>query len=131
MKSLITALALLASVIIAHAETYRVIDGDTFVLGQERIRLKGPDAPELRSSRCLAERRMARKATIRLGELLMHEPIRIQRDGIDRYGRTLAYVYTADDQEVGEVLVAEGLAVKWKPGRAAWAERAKYWCGKE
>ena len=49
-------------------------------------------------------------------------PIRIERHG------TLAYVITGDGREAGEVLIAEGLAVEWKPGRAAWSARALHWC---
>ena len=41
---------------------------------------------------------------------------------------TIVRVYAADGREAGAVLVAEGLAVAWKPGKAAWADRARHWC---
>ena len=104
-----------------------IIDGDTFDIGTERIRLKGPDAPESHKARCAAEQVVAKQATNRLQQLLAAGPITIQRDGIDRYGRTLAVVMTGG-VDVGEALIAEGLAVRWQPGRRAWAERARHWC---
>lgn len=74
-----------------------VIDGDTLKCGSEHIRLLGIDAPELpghcRKGRvCVAgdpyTSRDSLQAVIRSG------PARIQRVGKDRYGRTLAEVWS-------------------------------------
>ncbi len=85
-------------------------------------------ASESFHSRCEAELIVALRAKQRLLQLLDAGPIRIERHGRDRYGRTLAYVITGDGREAGEVLIAEGLAVEWKPGRAALRARALHWC---
>ena len=55
-------------------------------------------------------------------------PIRIQRDGRDRYGRTLAMVF-AGDTDVGAALLSEGHALRYQPGREAKLARLKAWCG--
>ena len=68
-----------------------VIDGDTVRMGDERIRLRGIDAAEMRAG-CDAERRLAILTKRRLTELLTAGPITIQRDGLDRYRRTLATI---------------------------------------
>ena len=44
------------------AAEVRVIDGDTFALGRERIRILGIDAPETANrARCEAERRALKR----------------------------------------------------------------------
>ena len=135
LKATLLALALTTATA-AHAELVavtgivRIIDGDTFVLDGERIRLEGPDAPELHKARCPNEKAVAVQATERLQELIGTGPLLIERHGLDRFGRTLAFVYANGDgeHEVGDILIEERLAVEWKPGRAAWAERARHWC---
>lgn len=72
----------------------RVVDGDTLRCGSERIRLLGIDAPEL-PGHCAPGRNCAPgdgfASTTSLEKALIG-PIRIQRVGSDRYGRTLALV---------------------------------------
>lgn len=84
------------------------LDGDTIHCGEERVRLAGIDAPE-RRARCEAERRLAAAATERLGSL-MAEGVRLSTTGQDRYGRALAVVRDPKGEDLGEVLVREGLA---------------------
>jgi len=105
----------------------RVIDGDTIDVGGERIRLLDIDTPELRG-RCDSETALARQAAARLTALIVGTRWVIHRVARrDRYGRTLATLYTtaADGTPVsiGQILVAEGLAVKW-------AGRRHDWCGR-
>lgn len=100
-----------------------VVDGDTFWLDGEKIRIANIDAPEIRG-RCDREKRMARNATLRLADLLQNRPIRIAENGTDRFGRTLAIVRT-DSGDVGAKLVAESLAVSWHGRR----QPAQTWCG--
>ena len=83
----------------------RLIDGDTFAYGTERIRIRGFDAPEKSESGGF-------EATQRL-DLLLHEgSVTIVPEALDKYGRTVADVYV-DDRNVAEVLRSEGYA---KPG---------------
>ena len=46
----------------------------------------------------------------------------MSQSGIDRFGRTLACLRTVEG-DVGEILLAEELALPWQPGPAAEAHR--------
>jgi micrococcal nuclease len=105
-----------------------IIDGDTFRLGTEIIRLLGADTPETYRPRCAAELRLGGAAKARLGTLLLGVAPVVVRSGVDRYGRTLAVVRTPTGEDVGEVLIREGLALPWRPGPAAKAQRLRAWC---
>ena len=98
----------------------RVIDGDTFVYGDERIRIADIDTPELRG-RCPEETRLARQATERLDALLAAGPFELHKVGRDRdrYGRQLRVV-TRNGRSLGDVLVSEGLARTWSGRREPW-----------
>ncbi|MCK0530238.1 thermonuclease family protein [Sphingobium agri] len=98
-----------------------VIDGDTFRLGGETIRIADIDTPETHPARCPEEASLGAQATERLRELLnagsfMLQPI--DRDQ-DRYGRSLRIVMRGD-QSIGAMLVAEGLARPWMGSRQPW-----------
>ncbi len=88
-----------------------VIDGDTIVIRGEHIRLLGINAPELKG-KCRAESVRALRARSRLMKLIESAQIDIDRDGFDRYRRTLAKVSVAGT-DLGHVLMREGLARKW------------------
>ncbi|WIJ24333.1 thermonuclease family protein [Devosia sp. RR2S18] len=91
----------------------RVGDGDSFRLGEERIRLLGLDAPELNQACTDAGGRdwpCGRQARNRLAELLDSGPIHCQPEDRDQYGRLLARC-SLGDRDIGQLLVAEGLAV--------------------
>ena len=86
----------------------------------EKIRLLRLDTPEKgHQAECLAERRLSRLATERLTELLA-DGIIIERDGVDRYGRTLAVVKDGDGRDVAEVLVLEGYGKVWEGRQVDW-----------
>lgn len=105
-----------------------IVDGDTIAVGHERIRLIGIDTPESFRSRCEAELVHALEAKQRLRELLRAGPVEIERNGQDRYGRTLARV-RAGGVDVAAVLLAEGFALPYVPGKAAKDARLHIWCG--
>lgn len=88
-----------------------VVDGDTIIVRGERIRIEGINAPELKGE-CHEESVRARRARSRLMELLEAAKIDIERNGIDRYRRTLASV-SVGGTDLGHVLMREGLARKW------------------
>ncbi|QKV19711.1 thermonuclease family protein [Oricola thermophila] len=100
-----------------------VVDGDTLWLDGEKIRIVNIDAPEVKG-RCRAERERAATATRMLASLVSNRPIRLDREGRDRYGRTLASLVTPEG-DVGSALVAQRLAVHWRGRR----EPAETWCG--
>jgi len=97
----------------ATSAAVRVIDGDTFDYGGERIRIADIDTPEVRG-RCPEERAQAARATRRLRALLAAGPFQLVRSGRDedRYGRKLRVV-VRDGRSIGDMLVAEGLARTW------------------
>ncbi|MCA0920207.1 thermonuclease family protein [Pseudooceanicola nanhaiensis] len=95
-----------------------VVDGDTIWFEREKIRLLSIDAPELFSPKCSQEALQAREARDRLADLLNGE-MRVEREGEDRYGRTLARVFV-DGRDVGELLVREGLVRRWVGRREPW-----------
>lgn len=97
------------------APVLRVVDGDTIhVLRSGRdvtIRLIGIDTPEVDwyggEAECYGDR-----AGRFLMRLLQDERVRLEfdRERIDPYDRTLAYVYLPDGRMVNEVLVRRGFA---------------------
>jgi endonuclease YncB( thermonuclease family) len=82
------------------AQAIRVHDGDTFYVGDQKIRLRGVNTPELGQPRADA-------ATRRLSELLAEGPVRIVPRAEDVYGRTVADVY-AHGRNVSTILRREG-----------------------
>jgi endonuclease YncB( thermonuclease family) len=99
-----------------------VIDGDTFKLGDRKIRIIGIDAPELASPRCPAEAALARRASDRLLQLLNQGPFdmvahRLQRE--DRNGRDLM-VIRRGDVTIGATLMEEGLAHRYIGSKRSW-----------
>jgi endonuclease YncB( thermonuclease family) len=102
----------------------RVVDGDTFLLDGERIRLADIDTPEVHG-RCPFETALAARATARLRTLLAQGPFDLHplpsgRDR-DRYGRQLRIV-TRGGRSIGDVMVAEGLARTWSGRREGWCQ---------
>lgn len=113
---------------VASVRQIRVIDGDTIALGSEHIRLLDIDAPETHSPRCAAELAKGREATDYLRRLVAGAGgAAIERAGLDKYGRTLAHL-SLDGRDAGDLMLRAGLAVRWRPGHAAWEERAAHWC---
>lgn len=78
-----------------------IIDGDTIDVRGERIRILNIDAPESFRSRCEAELKLALRTKERLAELLRSGAAQIDREGQDRYRRTLATL-SVREGDVGE-----------------------------
>ena len=101
----------------------RASDGDSFRLGDDRIRLLGLDAPELTQDCADADGRLwpcGRAARDRMAQLLAAGPADCRPEDIDQYDRLLATCSVAG-RDLGATMVAEGLAVS--SGRY-WAEEA-------
>ena len=98
-----------------------VVDGDTFWIDGEKIRVADIDAPETHPPRCAEEARLGNAATDRLQALLNAGPVTlvsIDRD-TDRYGRKLRVVERGG-VSLGDRLVSEGLARPWEGRRRPW-----------
>ncbi|MEI9851231.1 MAG: thermonuclease family protein [Sphingomonas sp.] len=98
-----------------------VVDGDTFRMAGERIRIADIDTPETHPPRCAEEARLGEAATRRLHALLNAGPVTLEpvdRD-TDSYGRKLRIV-TRGGRSLGDTLVAEGLARPWTGRRQPW-----------
>lgn len=98
----------------------RVTDGDTFRVSDERIRIANIDTPEMPGrARCAVEAERAVAAKARLTQLLAAGPVVLEREGLDRYGRTLATV-RVNGVDIGEQLIREGEAQRWMGRKATW-----------
>lgn len=101
-----------------------VIDGDTFYMGSQSIRIADIDTPETRPPRCAYEAELGKRATDRMLELLNAGRFTLQpaddRDE-DRYGRKLRIVSLNDDS-LGGILVSEGLVREWTGRRQPWCD---------
>lgn len=104
-----------------------IVDGDTIGFGSERIRILNIDAPESYQPNCEKELVAGLKAKERLAQLVRAGMIVVQREGKDRYGRTLARL-SVDGRDIGETLVREGFALPWQEGAQAKQARTARWC---
>lgn len=100
-----------------------VVDGDTLWLNGENIRLKDFDTPEPQTQICggAAEVALAHRASAKLLDLLNGNEWTIERFGYDNTSsrRTLATI-RINGRDVGDILIAEGLARLWPNGREFW-----------
>ena len=99
-----------------------VVDGDTIRHRGERIRLLGINTPEIGSPACAREARLGEQAARRLVEILNEGPFDIVAAGgrdEDRYGRKLRDLRRAG-RSLGDRLVAEGLAHRWRGYKESW-----------
>lgn len=89
-----------------------VADGDTLTLltqthrgpVERRVRLAGIDAPE-------SHQPFGQRAQQMLASLCFGQPARLDLDGTDRYGRLIAHVYCASNENsANEMLLQAGLA---------------------
>ena len=99
------------------------VDGDTIVCRGETIRIENIDAAEMPPhSKCAFEADLAIKAKLFIGDRLARGRVVLERDQKrpkDRYGRTLALV-KVDGVDLGEALMAAGLARPWEGKRRPW-----------
>jgi micrococcal nuclease len=100
----------------ARNDRLTIIDGDTFAIGPERIRIAGMDAPETHPSRCAEEARLGNEATEKLSALLASGTVTMSGSGHDRYGRELKQVFV-NGVDVAGVMIATGLARSYDGGK--------------
>lgn len=106
-----------------------MVDGDTFKLGQRKIRIVGIDAPETHPANCAEEARLGEAATVELMRLLNQGPFdmtgRID-NARDRYGRDLRVVTRkrpdGTTQSIAEDMRASGLARRYLGRKSGWCD---------
>jgi endonuclease YncB( thermonuclease family) len=114
-----------------------VVDGDTIRVTGETFRLVGFDAPETYRAQCSSERQLGNRATFRLRQLVASGGLDLERvacacrtgtEGTPRcnYGRSCG-ILRARGQDVGAVLIAEGLARAFVCGPTSCPKRES-WC---
>ncbi len=99
-----------------------VVDGDTFWLNGEKVRIADINAPETHGAGCASEQALGDRATRRLIVLLNAGPFELKVSGsrtTDRYGRSLRVVERGG-RSIGTQLVDEGLAEPWHGRRSNW-----------
>ena len=104
-----------------------VIDGDTFKIGERRVRIIGIDAPETHPARCQEEARLGEDATAKLQELLNQgafEMVAPIYGSHDKYGRDLRTVQRrlpdGSLQSIAEDMRTSGLAHRSAGFKTAW-----------
>jgi endonuclease YncB( thermonuclease family) len=99
-----------------------VHDGDTIRCGAERVRIADIDAPELpdspkcegyRSRWAWCDYALGYRSRDALRGFIAGGQVRITRQGVDRYGRTLALV-SVNGVDAGRWLVSRKLARVWR-----------------
>lgn len=100
----------------------RVVDGDTVDLeclgeGRFRARLTGFDTPETHRPDCAQEALLGQAATRRLRAMISDaRSVEARLGRWDRYDRRLVQL-SVDGRDVGQRLIAEGLALPYDGGR--------------
>ena len=104
------------------------VDGDNIRCDGQNLRdmgdgapfVSGYDAPEIRDAACQQELKLGRAATARMEELLRTPGLKIYDSAErDQYDRPLVWAVLPDGRTIGSVMIAEGLAVEWRPGHSA------------
>jgi micrococcal nuclease len=103
-------------------------DGDTCTVdrdilpGRDRVRLRNADTPEIKG-KCAAEKHLAQQARA-FALQLVGKVVTLGDVKVDKYARRVdAYVIMPDGRDLGQALIAAGLARPYSGGkRAGWCE---------
>lgn len=115
-----------------------VTDGDTIRVSGEPVRLVGFNAPETSNARCDLERELGDRATVRLKALVTGGRLdfvivacacRAGTEGTANcnYGRSCGTL-RVEGRDLGDILVAEGLAVPFVCGATRCPATPRPWC---
>ena len=96
-----------------------VVDGDTFWMKGEKIRVEGYDSPEMGEPKCARPAAGAVEARSALAELLNSGEVTLDRSGTDKYGRTLATV-RVDGVDITRLMIGAGHGRRYSPGQQPW-----------
>jgi len=99
-----------------------IVDGDTIWLNGLNLRLASYDTPEPYYEICggAAEVALAKRASSRLAQLLNSNAWTVETHGIDSTGERVRATIRIDGRDVGDTLIAEGLARSWPDGEEFW-----------
>ena len=114
-QSVLAAFLLLTSPAGAAERGFTNYDGDTL---RATFRVANIDTPEIKGA-CAAERQLAARAKSFTAAWLARGQVTIEQTGVDRYGRVLARI-SRGGEDLGEALIAAGLARPWKGRRETW-----------
>lgn len=119
---------------------FTVTDGDTIHLKGEvkGMRLVGFNAPEVFSPHCSRERGLGYRATARLEELVASSDLELEKvpcaclPGTEgtyecNYGRSCG-ILRANGEDIGRILISEGLAVPYVCGITSCPPKPSPWC---
>jgi micrococcal nuclease len=99
-----------------------VIDGDTIVSGEEHVRISNLDAPDIGShAKCAREAARgweARRYAVALIRGASSIEV-VRREGLDRYGRTLARVLV-DGRDFARLMIGAGHGRPWRGRSSNW-----------
>lgn len=106
------------------AERVRVLNADVLVIDGRHVRLAGAAVPQpIPDARCWAEALAAKQATLAVRDMVRSaHDLRVEPTGrTDEYSRTVAYVLL-DEQNLAEVLHAQGMSADKPAGRFGWCD---------
>ncbi|OEC93625.1 hypothetical protein A9Z06_09000 [Rhizobium sp. YK2] len=121
-------------------QSFSITDGDTIRMDDgTRVRLVRFNAPEVFHPKCSGEAVLGNKATERVKQLVASGSSTVTKvacscktgtEGTDKcnYGRSCG-ILKVDGKEVGQTLIAEGLAVSFVCGRTGCPPTPSPWCG--
>jgi len=116
MKKLCLSLVLILTLYnISFADNLKIIDGDTIILNDEKIRFSGIDTPELNQT-CLNEDRKVKcgiAAKQLLAEKIGNSTVKCISEGKDAYKRTLAECFV-NGESLSAFLVRSGYAFAYR-----------------
>jgi endonuclease YncB( thermonuclease family) len=103
-----------------------LVDGDTIWIGglDQSLRLRSFDTPEPTTDICggQTEIELAGRASARLLQLLNENEWTVEVFGLDQTGARLEATIRIDGQDVGDILISEGLARRWPDGEEWWCD---------
>mgnify|MGYP001202547841 CR=1 FL=1 len=115
---MLAAIIFCASLVAVDGDTVKCDGQNMRLLGMGIVNQHGIDTPEIGShAKCEKERKLALLAKRRLKSLIDGKTVRVEAKGVDAFKRPLVNIYLPDGREVGQILLREGTAREWRPGR--------------
>lgn len=98
-----------------------VVDGDTIWYAGRKIRIADINTPEISQPKCAQEAILAKRAKSRLYQLLNEGTFTLKSGPRDKdyYGRYLRII-ERNGNSLGDILIAEGLAHRWRGRKESW-----------